>query len=88
MKADLNIRILFIILFLSLISITFYSTAINAQPQDTTSRTDPECAGNGGTITPAAADTRCEFRPHTQKKTFYRYDLDQDQLAQRHCSNR
>ena len=75
MKSDLNIRILFIILFLSLISITFYSTSINAQPQDTTSRTDPECTGNGGTITPAAADTRCEFKPDTQKMTFYRLDL-------------
>ena len=75
MKSDLNIRILFIIFFLSLISITFYSTAIKAQPQDTTSRTDPECTGNGGTITPAAADTRCEFKPDTQKMTFYRLDL-------------
>ena len=75
MKADLNIRIFFIILFLSLISITFYSTASNAQPQDTTSRTDPECTGNGGTITPAAANNRCEFTPDAQKITFFRLDL-------------
>ena len=75
MKADLNIRIIFIILFLSLISITFYSTAINAQPQDTTTRNDPECTGNGGIITPAAADNRCEFIPDAQKLTFFRLDL-------------
>ena len=75
MKADLDIRIFFIILFLSLISITFYSTATNAQPQDTTNRTDPECTGNGGTITPAAANNRCEFNPDAQKLTFFRLDL-------------
>ncbi|EDZ60833.1 hypothetical protein PB7211_1156 [Candidatus Pelagibacter sp. HTCC7211] len=75
MKADLNIRIFFIILFLSLISITFYSTATNAQPGTTVSRNDPECNGNGGTITPAAANNRCEFTPDAQKITFYRLDL-------------
>ena len=75
MKADLNIRIFFIILFLSLISITFYSTATNAQPGTTVSRNDPECTGNGGTITPAAANNRCEFTPDTQKITFFRLDL-------------
>ena len=75
MKADLNIRIFFILLFLSLISITFYSTATNAQPGTTVSRNDPECTGNGGTITPAAANNRCEFTPDTQKLTFYRLDL-------------
>ena len=75
MKASLNIRIFFIILFLSLISITFYSTATNAQPQDTTSRNDPACTINGAARTPAAADNRCEFTPDTQKITFYRLDL-------------
>jgi hypothetical protein len=75
MKADLNTRIFFTILFLSLISITFYSTATNAQPQDTTSRNDPACTINGAARTPAAADNRCEFTPDTQKITFYRLDL-------------
>ena len=75
MRADLNIRIFFIILFLSLISITFYSTATNAQPGTTVSRNDPECTGNGGTITPAAANNRCEFTPDAQKITFFRLDL-------------
>ena len=75
MKADLNIRVFFIILFLSLISIIFYSTATNAQPGTTVSRNDPECTGNGGTITPAAANNRCEFTPDAQKITFFRLDL-------------
>ena len=73
MKAYLNTRIFFTILFLSLISITFYSTATNAL--DTTSRNDPACTINGAARTPAAADNRCEFTPDTQKITFYRLDL-------------
>ena len=75
MKADLNIRIFFIILFLSLISITFYSTATNAQPGTSVSRNDPACTVNGTALTPAAANNRCEFTPDTQKITFYRLDL-------------
>ena len=58
-----------------MISITFYSTATNAQPGTTVSRNDPECTGNGGTITPAAAGDRCEFTPDTQKITFFRLEL-------------
>ena len=73
MKADLNTRIFFTILFLSLISITFYSTATNAL--DTTSRNDPACTINGAARTPAAADNRCEFTPDAQKITFFRLDL-------------
>ena len=75
MIADLKIRVFLLILFLSLISITVYSTATNAQPGTTVTRNDPECTGNGGTITPAAANNRCEFTPDAQKLTFYRLDL-------------
>ena len=75
MKADLNIRIFFMILFLSLISITFYSTATNPQPGTSVSRNDPACTVNGTALTPAAANNRCEFTPDTQKITFYRLDL-------------
>jgi hypothetical protein len=75
MKADLNIRVFFIILFLSLISITFYSTATNAQPGTTVSRNDPACTINGAALTPAAANNRCEFTPDAQKITFFRLDL-------------
>ena len=75
MKSDINIRILLLVLFLSLISITLYSTATNAQPGTTVTRNDPECTGNGGTKTPALANNRCEFTPDTQKLTFFRLDL-------------
>jgi len=75
MKADLNIRIFFMILFLSLISITFYSTATNAQPGTSITRNDPACTVNGAARTPAAANNRCEFTPDSQKITFYRLDL-------------
>ena len=75
MRADLNIRIFFIILFLSLISITFYSTATNAQPGTSITRNDPACTINGAARTPAAADNRCEFTPDNQKLTFFRLDL-------------
>ena len=75
MKADLNIRVFFILLFLSLISITFYSTATNAQPGTTVSRNDPACTINGAALTPAAANNRCEFTPDAQKITFFRLDL-------------
>ena len=75
MRADLNIRIFFIILFLSLTSITFYSTAANAQPGTSINRNDDACLVNGAARTPAAADARCEFTPDTQKLTFFRLDL-------------
>ena len=75
MKVDLKIRIFLLILFLSSISITFYSTATNAQPGTTVTRNNPECTGNGGTITPAAANNNCEFTPDSQKLTFFRLDL-------------
>ena len=75
MKADLNTRIFFTILFLSLISITFYSTATNAQPGTSVSRNDPACTVNGAALTPAAANNRCEFTPDAQKITFFRLDL-------------
>ena len=75
MKSDLNIRIFFIILFLSLISITFYSTATNAQPGTSITRNDDACLVNGAARTPADAGERCEFTPDTQKLTFFRLDL-------------
>ena len=75
MKAVFNIKVFFILLFLSLISITFYSTVTNAQPGTTASRTNPKCTVNGAAITPAAANNRCEFTPDAQKMTFFRLDL-------------
>ena len=76
MRADLNIRIFFIILFLSLTSITFYSTAANAQPGTSIIRNDDACLVNGAARTPPADPAkRCEFTPDNQKLTFFRLDL-------------
>ena len=60
----------FIFLFVAL-----NSTVSNAKPSESISRINPECTGNGGTITPASASNACEFKPDTQKLTFYRLDL-------------
>lgn len=57
------------------IFIAFYFSNLNAQPSDSISKNNPECTGNGGTITPASASNACEFQPDTQKMTFYRLDL-------------
>ncbi len=75
MKVDISIRVFLLLIFLSILSITFYASVSNAQPGTTVTRNDPECTGNGGTITPAAANNRCEFTPNAQKLTFYRLDL-------------
>ena len=75
MKIDKSIRVYLLLIFLSILSITFYASVSNAQPGTTVTRSDPECTGNGGTITPAAANNRCEFTPDAQKMTFYRLDL-------------
>ena len=75
MKIDKTIRVFLLLIFLSILSITFYASVSNAQPGTTVTRSDPECTGNGGTITPAAANNRCEFTPDAQKMTFYRLDL-------------
>jgi len=55
--------------------VAFNTTVLNAQPSESISRINPECTGNGGTITPASASNACEFKPDTQKLTFYRLDL-------------
>lgn len=64
--------LVFVFIFLF---IAFYSSVLNAQPSDSISRINPECVGNGGIITPASASDTCEFKPDTQKMTFYRLDL-------------
>ena len=75
MKKEYDIKIFFTILFLTILNLTICSTIVEAQPGTSISRNDPECTGNGGTITPASANNRCEFTPDTQKMTFYRLDL-------------
>ena len=74
MKANIN-NYNFIIFSIVLFFIAFYCTVSNAQPSESITRINPECTGNGGTITPASASNACEFKPDTQKLTFYRLDL-------------
>ncbi len=74
MKAKTKNYNLLIFLFIFLF-VAFNSTVSNSQPSDSISRINPECTGNGGTITPASANNACEFKPDTQKLTFYRLDL-------------
>ena len=75
MKKEYDIKLFLVLLFLTLLNITICSTIVEAQPGTSIARNDPECTGNGGTITPASAGNRCEFTPDTQKITFYRLDL-------------
>jgi hypothetical protein len=70
-----NKRLNILIYSFIFIFIAFYSTNSNAQPSVSISKNNPECTGNGGTITPASASNACEFQPDTQKMTFYRLDL-------------
>ncbi len=74
MKANIK-KYNFLIFSLVLLFIAFYCTVSNAQPSESITRINPECTGNGGTITPASASNTCEFQPDTQKMTFYRLDL-------------
>ena len=76
MKAAFNIKVFFILLFLTFLASVFYSNIANAlDPSGSISRNNPECTGNaGGVITqPGTAD--CEVTPDSQKITWYRVEL-------------
>ena len=76
MKAAFNIKVFFILLFLTFLDSVFYSNIANAlDPSGSISRNNPECTGNaGGVITqPGTAD--CEVTPDSQKITWYRVEL-------------
>ena len=74
MKANIKNYNIIIFSFV-LLFIAFYCTVSNAQPSESITRINSECTGNGGIITPASASNTCEFKPDTQKITFYRLDL-------------
>ena len=77
MKLDINIRILFSVLFLILLASTIYPTNSNAQtPDDTIARAETvECAGNGTEIITDPGEDSCELQPDLQKINFLRVDL-------------
>ncbi|MDB9935287.1 hypothetical protein OAD05_00040 [Candidatus Pelagibacter sp.] len=76
MKAVFNIKVFFILLFLTFLSLVFYSNIANAlEPTLSVPRTNPECTGSAGgvIVTPVAA--HCEVTPDSQKITWYRVEL-------------
>ena len=61
--------------FLSAIVLVFLFTInATATPGTSIARSDPECTGNGGTLS-LFGTTDCVFTPDLQKVTFYRLDL-------------
>ena len=80
MKLDINIRLLFSVLFLILLTSTFYPTNSNAlDPSTTLSNNDTdrnrECLGNATRPLQLPGTTNCELTPDEQKITFLRLDL-------------
>ena len=70
MKLDINIRILFSVLFLILLASTIYPTNSNAQEPSSTVTTLPACVGNGTGIITLPGTTDCELTPDIQKLPF------------------
>ena len=81
MKLDINIRLLFSVLFLILLTSTFYPTNSNALDPFTTLDSDNsehrnvECSGNAARPLALPGTTNCELTPDVQKITFLRLDL-------------
>jgi hypothetical protein len=76
MKAVFNIKAFFILLFLTFLSLVFYSNIANAlEPTLSVARTNPECTGNAGGVIETPGTTHCEVTPDSQKITWYRVEL-------------
>ena len=75
MKAEFNVRVFFILLFLTFLASVFYSNISNAlEPSTSVARNNAECTGNGGTIS-RPGTTDCEVTPDSQKITWYRVEF-------------
>ena len=76
MKAVFNIKAFFILLFLTFLSLVFYSNIANAlEPSGSVARSNPECTGNAGGVITQPGTTDCEVTPDSQKITWYRVEL-------------
>ena len=76
MKSALNIKVFFILLFLTFLASVFYSNIANAlDPSGSISRNNPECTGNAGGVITQPGTTDCEVTPDSQKITWYRVEL-------------
>jgi hypothetical protein len=76
MKAVFNIKVFFILLFLTFLASVFYSNIANAlEPSLSVARSNPECTGNAGGVITQPGTTHCEVTPDSQKITWYRVEL-------------
>ena len=78
MKAVFNIKAFFILLFLTFLSLVFYSNIANAlDPTESLARSgsNDECGGNAGGVITQPGTTHCEVTPDSQKITWYRVEL-------------
>ena len=76
MKAEFNLKIFFILLFLTFLSLVFYSNNANAlDPSVSISRVNPECTGNAGGVITQPGTSDCEVTPDSQKITWYRVEF-------------
>jgi hypothetical protein len=76
MKAVFNIKVFFILLFLTFLSLVFYSNIANAlEPSLSVPRTNPECTGSAGGVIETPVTAHCEVTPDSQKITWYRVEL-------------
>ena len=76
MKAAFNIKAFFILLFLTFLSLVFYSNIANAlEPTLSVARSNPECTGSAGGVIETPVTAHCEVTPDSQKITWYRVEL-------------
>ena len=76
MKAVFNIKVFFILLFLTFLASVFNFNIANAlDPSATLARVNGECAGNAGGVIEAPGTTDCEVTPDGQKITWYRVEF-------------
>jgi hypothetical protein len=76
MKAAFNIKIFFILLFLTFLASVFNSNTANAlEPSASIARINPECTGNAGGVVTQPGTTDCEVTPDSQKITWFRVEF-------------
>jgi len=76
MKAAFNIKVFFILLFLTFLASVFNFNIANAlDPSGSVARNNPECTGNAGGVITQPGTTNCEVTPDSQKITWYRVEF-------------
>ena len=76
MKAAFNIKVFFILLFLTFLASVFNFNIANAlEPSGSVARNNPECTGNAGGVITQPGTTDCEVTPDSQKISWYRVEF-------------